>query len=152
MFKPYYEKREKIVEGTAEINVDEIKDLLPKVGITDTNLPNSEKGIPNFWLTSLKNSSYFKPMITAKDEKILKELKDITVEFLENGSFKLNFIFNTNNYFPHTVLTRTFTMDPVKQAINKITSTKIEWTNDDVNPTVEKKKKNIKNSKIFLFK
>jgi len=52
-----------------------------------------------------------------------------------------------NEYFSHQVLSRTFTFDPKKSTIEKITSTNIEWKSDDVNPGLEKKKKKIKKGK-----
>jgi nucleosome assembly protein 1-like 1 len=78
---------------------------------------------------------------------VLKYLKELTVDFKDNGSFTLNFYFNTNEFFEHDVLTREFVLDTEKQSISKINSTKIEWKGDDNNPTIEKKKKKIKNKK-----
>lgn len=86
-------------------------------------------------------------MINKKDEKILKHLKDINVQSMDHGSFIVNFVFETNDAFTDGVLSRTFTLDPVKQTINKITSTPIAWKSEDADPSVEKKKKNVKNSK-----
>ena len=85
-------------------------------------------------------------MINKKDEAILKHLKDITLEYKENGDFSLFFHFNTNTYFKHSthILHRHFLLDE-KQNIKKIESSKIEWESEDVNPTVERKKKKLKN-------
>lgn len=147
LYRPIYEKRAKILDGTQEVTVDEIKDQLANVTISDANATNSEKGVPGFWLKALKNSAQFGQDINKKDEDVLAFLKDITVEFKENGSFKLNFFFNTNQFFDSSVLTREFVLDAEKLSISKITSTKIEWKNEDLNPTIEKKKKKIKNKK-----
>lgn len=81
---------------------------------------------------------------------MLLNLRDISVDFKENGSFVLNFYFAQNEFFDAEVLQRTFTLDVEKQSISKITSSKIEWKSEDVNPTIEKKKKKIKNS-IYFF-
>jgi len=152
LYKPFYQKRADIVTGNATVNIDEIKDQLTKVGITDINAASGEKGVPDFWLKCLKNSSQFGAMINKNDEKVLKDLKDINIQPLDNGSFVLNFEFNPNSYFDHTTISRTFTLDAVKQTISKIESTKIDWKSDDVNPTVEKKKKTVKNKKTGTTK
>ena len=148
LYKPIYEKRAKIIEGVQEVSVEEIKDQLANITLTDVNAPNAEKGVPGFWAKCLKNSSQFGQDINKKDEEVLAFLKDITVDFQDNGSFKLNFVFNPNQFFDATVLTREFLLDAEKLSITKINATKIEWKNEDLNPTIEKKKKKIKNSKF----
>lgn len=147
LYKPIYEKRAKIVDGTQEVTVDEIKEQLTNLTITDVNSPDAEKGIPQFWLKCLKNSSQFGHDINKKDEEVLAFLRDVTCDFKENGSFTLAFHFNPNQYFDAPVLTREFILDPEKLTISKIVSSKIEWKSEDLNPTIEKKKKKIKNKK-----
>lgn len=147
LYKPIYDKRAKVIDGTQEVTVDEIKDQLSNLTVTDVNVPEGEKGIPQFWLKCLKNTSQFGHDINKKDEDVLTHLKDITCDFKENGSFSVHFVFNPNQYFDAPVLSRDFTLDPEKLTVSKITSTKIEWKNEDLNPTIEKKKKKIKNKK-----
>jgi nucleosome assembly protein 1-like 1 len=147
LYKPIYTKRAEVVEGTTEVSVEEISSQLEKVTLSDVNATSSEKGIPSFWLKCLKNTSQFGQDLNKKDEEILAFLKDVTCDFSDNGSFKLHFLFNPNSWFDHTVLTREFVLDQNKLTISKITSTKIDWKSEDLNPTVEKKKKKIKNSK-----
>jgi len=79
-------------------------------------------------------------------------LKDITCDLHETGSYKLNFIFDANEYFDHPVLQREFTLDDEKQTISKIISTKIQWKTEELNPTIEKKKKFVKNKKTKVKK
>lgn len=149
LYKPYYQRRAKIVEGTQEVTVDEIKEQLSNVSLKDTNAPNGEKGIPNFWLTCLKHTAQFESIINANDEKVLSFLKDITCDYRDNGSFLLNFWFDKNAHFDHEVLTKEHFLDAQKLSITKIVSSKIEWKSEDLNPTVEKKKKKLK-SKDFI--
>jgi len=121
--------------------------VLPKVN-ADYNAPNSEEGIPSFWLTCLKNSEQFAEMINQRDEDVLKHLIDITLNFEESGNFVISFHFSPNTFFEHTTLSRSFILDN-KQNIKSIESTVINWNSEDVNPTIEKKKKKVKNSKFY---
>jgi hypothetical protein len=65
------------------------------------------KGIPDFWLNTLKNVSAVADMIAGHDEPILRYLTDITVdEVNEPPSFTLKFHFAENPYFANAVLTK----------------------------------------------
>ena len=149
LYKPIYEKRSKIIEGSTEVSVDDIKDQLVNITLSDANAPNAENGIPQFWAKSLKNTAQFGHIINKKDEEVLAFLNDIKVDFDETGCFKLHFHFAPNQFFDAPVLTREFILDNEKLLISKITSTKPEWKSEDLNPTIEKKKKKIKNSKYY---
>ena len=59
----------------------------------------------------------------------------------------MNFYFSPNEFFDHPVLSRTFNFDQAKSSVKKITATNIEWKSDDLNPSIEKKKKKIKKGK-----
>lgn len=150
LYKPYYQKRAKIVEGTQEVTVDDIKEQLSQVSLQDVVAPEVEKGIPNFWLTCIKHTTQFESLVNPNDEKVLAYLRDVTCDFKDNGSFILYFWFDKNPHFDHEVLTKEHILDPQKLSISKIVSTKIEWKSEDLNPTVEKKKKKLK-SKFFLL-
>jgi len=62
-------------------------------------------------------------------------------------NFTLNFHFSQNEFFEHAAISRTFVFDDKKQTIQKIVSTEINWKSEEVNPTIEKKKKKIKKGK-----
>jgi len=143
-YAPLYQERSDIVNGTKKVKASDVKDILN--GVIPLESEEKEQGIPDYWLTCLKNTTHFSEMINKKDEAVLKYLKDITLKFKENGDFSLFFHFNQNNFFKHTdfILHRHFILDE-KQTIKKIESSKIEWENEDVNPTVERKKKKLKN-------
>jgi len=142
-YKPIYDKRNNLIEGKEEVKED-ISAEASKVGITDINAPNQEKGIPNFWGTAIANCFQFKGVVNAKDRQILVFLRDIRVVYLPDTSFELIFYFDKNDYFDHETLKRTFKVDPTTGYINKIESTEITWKTEDLNPTIEKKKKKIK--------
>lgn len=141
-YAPLYQARSDIINGKVSVNYEDVKTVLPEVKVSQNE--NTETGIPDYWLTCLKNSSQFGEIINTKDEKILKHLTDITLDYKENGNFTLFFHFSSNEYFSHTALTREFIMSPDAHTISKIVSTKIEWANEEVNPTVAKKKKKVK--------
>ncbi|XP_040323139.1 nucleosome assembly protein 1-like 2 [Herpailurus yagouaroundi] len=71
------------------------------------------KGIPNFWLTVLKNVDTLTPLIKKYDEPILKLLTDIKVKLSDPGeplSFTLEFHFKPNEYFKNELLTKTYVL------------------------------------------
>lgn len=111
----------------------------------------SEIGIPNYWQKCLENTDQFGQVINDKDKKILKHLTNITSDIKENGNFSLNFYFSPNEFFDFPVLTREHILDENDASISKIVATEITWKSEDLNPTVVKKTKKVKNSKKNLF-
>src|SRR5262249_36314071 len=89
-FTPLYEKRAKIVNGVVEPTEDEVK-----AGDDEENEEAMEqdkgeeaatehvKGIPEFWLSSMKQQISLAEMITDRDEAALRHLSDIRMEYLE---------------------------------------------------------------------
>jgi len=78
------------------------------------------KGIPEFWLTAMKNVELIEEMIQEHDEEVLKHLTDVKLIFTgkkgdigeddaEMG-FVLEFQFSPNDYFTNTALTKTYKM------------------------------------------
>ena len=151
MYKPIYEKRKLIIDGTETPKVEEIKDQLERVGLKPEQVGEmKEKGIPNFWEKAISNSHDI-DVVTEKDKKILQKLKDVSCETKENGDFTLTFTFEENEFFTPNVLTKEFILDKEFE-ISEIKSTKIEWKSDEVNPTIELKKKKMKNKKTKEIK
>jgi len=141
LYKPLYDERAKIVNGQLKVKSEDVKNILtdvkPQMDVdTDT-------GVADYWLTALSHTSQFGERISAKDEKILKHLTDISIDYLENGNFTISFHFSMNEFMNNTVLKREFVLDE-KQNIKKINSTKVEWANEEANPTIAKKKKKVK--------
>ncbi|XP_033112328.1 nucleosome assembly protein 1-like 1 isoform X2 [Anneissia japonica] len=69
-------------------------------------------GIPEFWLTILKNVDLLADMVQEHDEPILKNLRDVKVKYCENPTmgFTLEFYFDENEYFTNQVLKKHYTM------------------------------------------
>ncbi|KAL1766886.1 nucleosome assembly protein 1-like 3 [Sigmodon hispidus] len=69
------------------------------------------KGIPDYWLTVLKNVDKLGPMIQKCDEPILKFLSDISLKFSNPGqpiSYTFEFHFLPNPYFRNELLMKTY--------------------------------------------
>src|SRR5205807_1732499 len=94
-FTPLYEKRAKIVNGEGEPTPDEIQagedpDEEPATEEDKEDAKGDEqKGIPEFWLSAMKNSNSLSETITDRDEGALKSLRDIRMEYLEQPGFRL---------------------------------------------------------------
>lgn len=152
LFQPIYEKRKQIVTAEYEPTKDEIKWVEPGEEPTQDEgdeKPEAEKdedekmaesilnqlkldenttGIPEFWLTAMKNVELISDMIKESDEAVLKHLTDVRVILTGTKSvesagvdkdmgFILQFHFNPeNDYFSNTVLTKTYQMNSVPDA------------------------------------
>jgi nucleosome assembly protein 1-like 1 len=71
-------------------------------------LDETTKGIPEFWLTILKNVDMLREMVQPHDEPILKHLQDIRVVLDTETGFTLEFCFEPNDYFSNTILTKQY--------------------------------------------
>ncbi|KAJ3513795.1 hypothetical protein NMY22_g14935 [Coprinellus aureogranulatus] len=114
--QPLYERRKAIISGSkpatkeeielgekAELKEDEEYEVLPK------DVEPSSSGIPEFWLTALRNHPGIGELITDRDADALKSLTDIQIEYLtDEPGFKLNFFFSPNDYFENEVLVKTY--------------------------------------------
>jgi nucleosome assembly protein 1-like 1 len=117
-FTPLYQKRAEIVNGKAEPTEDEIK-----AGEEDEEDEEEEaekpeekaeepaekvNGIPEFWLSAMKNQISLAEMITDRDEAALKHLVDIRMEYLDKPGFRLIFDFAENEFFTNKTITKTY--------------------------------------------
>lgn len=129
-YAPIYERRSAIVNGKAEPTKEEVikgeesepQDLddededdepVKKPSYADLEVPADAKneGIPEFWLTALKNHVALSELIEERDEEALKALIDVRMSYLTDASgFKLEFVFDPskNEYFTDSVLTKTY--------------------------------------------
>lgn len=116
-FTPLYEKRAKIVNGLSEPSAEEVE-----AGEEDEEADEDEpadkpaeaeassadlKGIPEFWLSAMKNSSLAET-ITDQDEEALKWITDIRMEYLDRPGFRLIFEFAENEFFTNKTITKTY--------------------------------------------
>ncbi|KAL3642962.1 Nucleosome assembly protein [Castilleja foliolosa] len=117
LYQPLYAKRYEIVNSVVEVN-----------GVTTGEEPK-ENGVPDFWLTAMKNNIELADEISEHDDEALKFLKDIKWFRIEDPKgFKLEFYFDTNPFFKNSVLTKTYHMiEEDEPILEKAIGTEIEW-------------------------
>lgn len=122
-FTPLYEKRAEIINGKIEPTEDEIlageeddeeeDDDEEKAEEAEkeekpTEVNENVSGIPEFWLSAMKNQISLAEMITDRDESALKHLIDIRMEYLDKPGFRLIFEFEENEFFTNKTVTKTY--------------------------------------------
>ncbi|KAL5503603.1 hypothetical protein EMCRGX_G010576 [Ephydatia muelleri] len=70
------------------------------------------KGIPGFWLTTLRNVDLMGDLIEECDEPVLEHLTDIKVAYADTKGldFSIEYYFSENDYFTNKVLTKSYTV------------------------------------------
>lgn len=117
-YSPLYEKRAAIVNGQAEPTEEEIKlgeeddeedadEEGEKAEANTDESADAAKGIPEFWLSAMKNSSLAET-ITDRDEDALRHLTNIKMEYLDKPGFRLIFEFSSNEFFDNKAITKTY--------------------------------------------
>lgn len=115
-FTPLYEKRARIINGAVEPTEEEIKageeddEKDEEDADTEAKQEPTEpvSGIPEFWLSAMKNQISLAEMITDRDEAALKFLTDIRMEYLDKPGFRLIFEFAENEFFENKTITKTY--------------------------------------------
>ncbi len=117
-YTPLYEKRAKIVNGASEPTENEVKageqderenDEAGKAEKAEGGQAvHDMAGIPEFWLSAMKNQVSLAELITDRDEPALKLLTDIRMEYLEKPGFRLIFEFAENDFFSNKTITKTY--------------------------------------------
>lgn len=119
-YQPLYDRRAQIVAGAIEPSEAEVD-----VGLEDENEDEDDEGavdeadekpaqddsavgIPEFWLTAMRNVVSLSEMITARDEDALKSLSDIRMSYLDKPGFRLTFTFAANEFFSNKTLSKTY--------------------------------------------
>jgi len=158
-FTPLYQKRATIVNGVAEPTAEEIK-----AGEEDEEQDEAEpvekseeasdvKGIPEFWLSAMKNQVSLAEMITDRDEAALKDLTDVRMEYLDQPGFRLIFEFAENEFFSNKTITKTYFYQNESGyggdfIYDHAEGDKIDWkSGKDLTVRVESKKQRNKNTK-----
>lgn len=178
-YRPLYERRRQLVEGKDEPKSDEIekgvqaeeededdesdfddeededddeeKEKKPKgVKPTQGELEQAPKGIPEFWLTTLKNHLGLSELITEADEEALKHLVDIRVTYPAGGKSGFTLVFEfaegAKEFFENTKLEKSyFYQDEVGYegdfVYDHAEGTKINWKEGkDLTVKIETKK------------
>lgn len=174
-YRPLYQRRAAIVQGQAEPTEAEVKtgeesakdddededdedeEEQAKQSLATAPIPaDAEKGIPEFWLTALKNHVALSELITERDEEALRSLIDIRMSYLPGtqAGFKLEFEFDParNTFFKNKILTKTyFYQDEVgfsgDLVYDHAEGDKVEWLEDkDLTHRIETKKQRNKNT------
>ncbi|KAI9677561.1 MAG: hypothetical protein M1817_006515 [Caeruleum heppii] len=166
-FTPLYEKRAKIVNGNAEPSEEEIQageaDEEEKDESTGADTAVKEestaeeakdvKGVPEFWLSAMKNQVSLAEMITDRDEPPLRSLTDIRMEYLDRPGFRLIFEFADNEYFTNKTISKTYFYQEENGyggdfIYDHAEGDSIDWkTGKDITVRVESKKQRNKNTK-----
>lgn len=123
-FTPLYEKRAAIVNGKDEPTDEQVKAGEDEEDEKDEAEAEAEaekgeekaasetaelvKGIPEFWLSAMKNQISLAEMITDRDEAALRYLTDIRMEYLDKPGFRLIFEFAENEFFTNKTITKTY--------------------------------------------
>jgi nucleosome assembly protein 1-like 1 len=117
-FTPLYEKRAKIINGLAEPTEAEVEagadtkeDEEKSEDAAEENETASNEnvtGIPEFWLSAMKNQVSLAELITDRDEEALRSLTDIRMEYLDKPGFKLIFEFAPNDFFANKTISKTY--------------------------------------------
>lgn len=164
-YSPLYERRAQIVNGTTEPTDDEVKagedendEDAEAAETAGTSVPSTDKtdspsGIPEFWLSAMKNQISLAEMITAGDEAALKHLVDVKLEYLDRPGFKLLFHFAPNDNFTNQIISKTYYYREENGyggdfIYDHAEGTKIDWKpGKDLTVRIESKKQRNKNTK-----
>lgn len=168
-FTPLYEKRAKIVNGQteptdAEVEAgkdedeDEDEEGTEQVKEEpDTASTEPMTGIPEFWLSAMKNQISLAELITDRDEEALRSLTDIRMEYLDKPGFKLIFEFASNEFFSNKTISKTYFYREENGyggdfIYDHAQGDKIEWkAGKDLTVRVESKKQRNKSKSKCLF-
>ena len=122
-FTPLYQKRSTIVNGAAEPTESEVEagredeEEEANEGEEEEEGEETKKeqdkeaatvGIPEFWLSAMKNQVSLAEIITEADEAALKHLVDIRMEYLDRPGFRLIFEFAENEFFTTKTTCKTY--------------------------------------------
>ncbi|KAK4164862.1 nucleosome assembly protein 1 [Cladorrhinum sp. PSN259] len=162
-FTPLYEQRAAIVNGKTEPTEEQVKlgeededeEEEEEEASKEKGPPSAEKvnGIPEFWLSAMKNQISLAEMITDRDEGALKSLIDIRMEYLDKPGFKLIFEFAENEYFTNKTITKTYFYQNESGyggdfIYDHAEGDKIEWKpGQDLTVRIEQKKQRNKTTK-----
>ncbi|KAI0167062.1 nucleosome assembly protein [Hypoxylon sp. FL1284] len=163
-FTPLYEQRASIINGKDEPTDDQVKAgeedneedeeaKAEKADTAATEATENVKGIPEFWLSAMKNQISLAEMITDRDEAALRYLTDIRMEYLDKPGFRLIFEFAENSFFTNKTITKTYFYQNESGyggdfIYDHAEGDKIEWKeNQDLTVRIESKKQRNKNTK-----
>jgi len=160
--KPLYERRHAIVTGKSlatseEVAAGEAQSLKddPEHTVLPADATSDPAGIPEFWLTALRNYIGLADIITDRDAAALKHLLDIRISYIKDGAkpgFKLTIVFSPNDFFEDEVLEKTYLYQEEVGyggdfVYDRAIGTEIKWKEDkDLTKEFEIKKQRNKNT------
>ena len=166
-FTPLYAKRAKIVNGAsepteAEVTAGKAEDEDDETSETkdpstvelNPKIAEDALGIPEFWLSSMKNQISLAELITDRDELALKTLTDIRMEYLDRPGFRLIFEFGDNDFFTNKTVSKTYFYQEDTGyggdfIYDHAEGEKIDWkANQDLTVRVEQKKQRNKSKVV----
>jgi len=164
-YTPLYQKRAQIVNGVAEPTEEEVaagkaqdddeEEESKSDARAEDKIEAKEdlKGVPEFWLSAMKNHYPLAETITDRDEAALKFLTDIRMTYLDRPGFKLIFEFAENEFFTNKEITKTYYYQEESGyggdfIYDHAEGDKINWNDGkDLTVRVESKKQRNKNTK-----
>lgn len=173
MKAPFHQKRHDIVIGTYEpidadlpekavtvaiaTSVPTVVPIAVPIAVTTAvtappevvvpTIPDTSKGIPDFWLQVFRNCSFVSEMITENDEPAIKHLVDIRTTQEDLKGFTLEFEFSDNEFFTDKILVKKYITSDNEYSddstFEKAEGTKINWKpgKDLTHRTIQKKAK-----------
>ena len=118
LYTPLYDRRAQIINGETEPSEKEVEvgnakekeqdGEKPKAAPVESKIAEDVSGIPEFWLTAMKNQISLAELITDRDEGCLRHLTDIRMQYLDRPGFRLIFVFSENEYFTNKELKKTY--------------------------------------------
>jgi nucleosome assembly protein 1-like 1 len=149
LYGPIFAKRAEIAKGEREPTEAEVSNGQGD----DYKEPDDAKqeesdaaGIPDFWLTAMKNHDIIGELIEERDEECLKFLTDISAKSFDDPDtgFTLEFHFAENPFFSNTILTKTYHLvEEDEVVLDKAEGCEIAWKSGK-NLTVTMTKKKVK--------
>ncbi len=98
-------------DATGEARQAELASELNKLNLNQEQQSTTPaNGIPDFWLTAMKNTDIIGETIQEQDEQVLKFLRDIRVKLHDSKpyGYTLEFYFADNEFFTNKVLTKAY--------------------------------------------
>jgi len=110
LYAPLYSKRASIASGDYEPTDAEAHIEGEEPVKAEDKEVKDIKGIPDFWLTAIKNNPAVGQTVTEEDEAALSYLRDIQYATMEDSKqgFVITFHFAENPYFTDSVLTKSY--------------------------------------------
>ncbi|CAE6464348.1 unnamed protein product [Rhizoctonia solani] len=142
-------EEDELVKSMAKLSTKKDKD---ETKVEEPETPT--KGIPQFWLTALRNHIELEQLITENDEEALGYLLDVRLAYVDDPDlgYKITFVFDENPFFENKELHKTYYYQKElgysgEYMYARAEGTKIKWKEDnDLTKTVEIKKQRNKNT------